>query len=316
MRRAVVGSLMCRFLAYQGSPIRLDEMLYEPEHSLIHQSVHAHEREEPLNGDGWGVGWYDPRLGDQPGLYRTLRPAWSDENMRHVSPMVETPLFMAHVRAASPGLPVQQLNCHPFRGGEHTHEDAEELSPVDRGRRQLLFMHNGGLAGFQSYKRALQGSLSDGAYASIQGTTDSEHLFALVQDALGEAVVEPTARELAEALESGLSQVHELQDRAGALDEETSVNACLTDGDRLAVVRHAHGEGASAPSLYVGQASGFFCEDTGELMAEGPEGSGAVLVASERLWDDDRVWSKVPEGHVALVDDGGELELEALTVGA
>lgn len=306
---------MCRFLAYQGPSIRLDEMLYEPEHSLIHQSVHAHEREEPLNGDGWGVGWYDPRLGDQPGLYRTLHPAWSDENMRHVSPMVETPLFMAHVRAASPGLPVQQLNCHPFRGGEHTHADPEELAEVERARRQLLFMHNGGLAGFQRYKRALQGSLSDEAYASIQGTTDSEHLFALAQDALGETAVEPTARDLADALEAGLSQVHELQETAGALDEETSVNACLTDGTRLAVVRHAHGEGTQAPSLYVGQASGFFCEQSGRLAARGPDGAGAVLIASERLWEDDRVWQEVPEGHAALVDADGDVELSPLSVG-
>ncbi len=47
---------MCRFLAYRGAPIAMSKLLYEPKNSLIHQSYHAQEREEPLNGDGFGVG--------------------------------------------------------------------------------------------------------------------------------------------------------------------------------------------------------------------------------------------------------------------
>jgi predicted glutamine amidotransferase len=306
---------MCRFLAYSGPRISLHEMLYEPEHSLIHQSVHAYEREEPLNGDGWGVGWYDHRVTEQPGLYRSLSPAWSDENMRHTSPLVETPLFMAHVRAASPGLPVQQLNCHPFRGGVHEHASLADVSEVERGRRQLLFMHNGGLAGFKRFKRHLQSRLSEEAYHGIQGSTDSEHLVALAQDALGQDVVDPTARDLADAIETGLSTVTDLQREHGGLDEETSVNACLTDGDRLAVVRHAHGEDASAPSLYVGRAGGFHCEAEDRLRATDPGGEGAVLVASERLWRDERVWSEVPRGHVAMIDPDGGLETAEIDLG-
>lgn len=309
------GSAMCRFLAYSGPRIGLYEMLYEPEHSLINQSVHAHEREEPLNGDGWGVGWYDPRVSGQPGLYRSLSPAWSDENMRHTSPLVETPLFMAHVRAASAGLPVQQLNCHPFRGGVHDHASPAELSEVERARRRLLFMHNGGLGGFKQIKRDLQNRLSEAAYHGIQGSTDSEHLFGLVEDALGEDVVDPTARDLADAFEAGLAAVEELQRDHGVVDEGTSVNACLTDGDRLAVVRYAYGEGASAPSLYVGRAGGFYCEAEQRLRATDPEGEGAVLVASERLWRDERVWSEVPPGHVAMIDPDGGLEMAGLEVG-
>lgn len=301
---------MCRFLAYMGPSLTLAEMLYEPEHSLIHQSVHAHEREEPLNGDGWGVGWYDPRAGRRPGLYRTLQPAWSDDNMRHIAPMIETPAFLAHVRAASPGLPVHQLNCHPFQGGEHTHEDPEDLAPVERGRQRLLFMHNGSIGGFGKIKRPLQERLSDEAFASIRGSTDSEHAFALLQDALGKAAEDPTADQLADAVRETVETIQAVQQEAGVGGETTHLNVAVSDGERLVALRYANQAGGQAPSLYAGQAGGFFCEETGRLQARDPEGDGAVLVASERLWQDERVWTRIPPSHLAIVDAEGALALE------
>lgn len=45
---------MCRFAFYKGKPLFLRMLLTEPEHSLINQSFQAREREEPLNGDGFG----------------------------------------------------------------------------------------------------------------------------------------------------------------------------------------------------------------------------------------------------------------------
>ena len=42
---------MCRFVTYFGPQILISDLLYEPENSLIRQSLHARERTEPLNGD-------------------------------------------------------------------------------------------------------------------------------------------------------------------------------------------------------------------------------------------------------------------------
>jgi predicted glutamine amidotransferase len=103
----------CRFAAYRGPPIRLDELLYKPEQSLVHQSVHAEERDEPLNGDGWGVGWYQHDVTPEPALYRSTSPAWSDENMRLVAPAVESSLGFAHVRDASAGGPSSSSTATP-----------------------------------------------------------------------------------------------------------------------------------------------------------------------------------------------------------
>ena len=50
---------MCRWLAYYGSPLRLDEVLLKPERSLVDQSLHSKLGATTTNGDGFGVGWYD-----------------------------------------------------------------------------------------------------------------------------------------------------------------------------------------------------------------------------------------------------------------
>ena len=113
---------MCRWLAYSGSPVLLEKALYSPAHSLIDQSLHSTLGAEATNGDGFGIGWYDDS--PTPGVFRSIEPAWNDQNLRELSAHVRSRLFFAHIRAAI-GSPVQQTNCHPFRHG------------------RWLFMHNG-----------------------------------------------------------------------------------------------------------------------------------------------------------------------------
>jgi predicted glutamine amidotransferase len=302
---------MCRFVAYHGPPIRLDELLYRPEHSIIHQSAHAREREEPLNGDGWGVGWYEPGRSPEPGVYRETRPAWNDENMRRISPLVETPLYFAHVRAASPGLAVQQRNCHPFPGGEHTLEDRRDRDPVEEGRQELLFMHNGKLGGYRAVIRELREELDDDTYFGIHGTTDSEHAFAVIQDELGADAVDPSLADLKTAVVDGLRYLERLKHEVGEGDAVTWANFCLTDGESVVATRYASPADATAQSLYVGEAGSFGC-DGGVCGTSDPEDDTATLIASERLFEDDRVWRAVPENHLVTVSADGETNVEPL----
>src|SRR3954447_14495035 len=69
-------SVMCRWLAYSGSPVPLSEVLYTPIQSFIDQSLPSKLRAETTNGDGFGVGWYDGR--ETPGIFRSIEPAWND----------------------------------------------------------------------------------------------------------------------------------------------------------------------------------------------------------------------------------------------
>lgn len=119
---------MCRWLAYSGTPILLENLLYRPVHSLIDQSLHARMGVETTNGDGFGIGWYVPDK-DSPAVVRDIGPAWSDRNLREIAGHVVSPLFFAHIRAST-GTAVQQTNCHPFRHG------------------RWMWMHNGAIEGF------------------------------------------------------------------------------------------------------------------------------------------------------------------------
>jgi glutamine amidotransferase len=149
---------MCRWLAYSGTPLTLEELLYTGDHSLIDQSLHSRFGAEPTNGDGFGVGWYDEE--GRPGVFRSIEPAWNDANLREISPHIKSGLVMAHIRAAI-GSPVQQTNCHPFR---HEH---------------WLFMHNGFIGGFHDVKRDLMLEIDPTLFAQIQGSADTEVLFHL-----------------------------------------------------------------------------------------------------------------------------------------
>src|SRR4051794_16984846 len=149
---------MCRWLAYLGAPIRINDLLYKPEHSLIDQSLHSKLGAETTNGDGFGIGWYDEE--GTPGIYRCIEPAWNDRNLRDVSGHIRSPLVFAHIRAAI-GSVVQETNCHPFRHG------------------QWLFMHNGFIGDFHMVKRDLVLAVDPSLYPSIEGSSDTEVFFHL-----------------------------------------------------------------------------------------------------------------------------------------
>ena len=86
---------MCRWIAYKGAPIFMEDVVTKPCHSLIQQALHATEAKTGTNGDGFGIGWYGER--DEPGIYRELRPAWSDENLNSLCGQVQSRMFFAHV---------------------------------------------------------------------------------------------------------------------------------------------------------------------------------------------------------------------------
>ena len=126
-------SLMCRWLAYSGSPIRLEELLVKRDRSLIDQSLHARQGATTTNGDGFGVGWYEE--GGDPRLYRSTHPAWNDRNLREPAAGISSPLFFSHIRAST-GSAIQEMNTHPFRYGR-------------------LWMHNGLIREFPQVRRSL-----------------------------------------------------------------------------------------------------------------------------------------------------------------
>lgn len=95
-----------------------------------------------------------------PGVFKDITPAWNNPNLKQISRAIRSHCFFAHVRAASTG-GVNYPNCHPF-----THKN-------------LSFMHNGTVPYFKQIKRAMLTYVSEKAFHLVQGTTDSEMMFAM-----------------------------------------------------------------------------------------------------------------------------------------
>jgi predicted glutamine amidotransferase len=168
---------MCRWIAYRGETIPLEQYVTAPAHSLVVQSQRALESTAATNGDGFGMGWYGEHA--EPGLYREVRPAWSDENLRYLCRHIRSHLYFAHVRAAT-GTPITRPNCHPFACG------------------RWLFMHNGMVGNWGRLRRKVEALIPDAFYGSRIGTTDSEAVFLAILGAGGDKdPVGATARVLA-----------------------------------------------------------------------------------------------------------------------
>ena len=246
---------MCRWAAYRGDPIYLEELVSSPAHSLIEQSHCATRAKTATNGDGFGIAWYGDH--PEPGRYRDILPAWSDCNLRSLARQIRSPLFLAHVRAATHGA-TRRDNCHPFVHGRWS------------------FMHNGQISGFDRIRRRMEALLSDDLFHARTGTTDSELLFLL-------------------ALEYGLeTDAHSAIARAVAtvealsaeLDGEVLVRltAAFSDGEALYAVRYATDN--RPPTLYaapLGADGASFClvseplNDDVDRWAEIPDGSIVVI---------------------------------------
>lgn len=293
---------MCRFVLYQGAPLTIASLVTEPAHSIINQSFHAKEADEPLNGDGFGLAWYNPALSDRPALFRSVTPAWSNQNLLELARVTQSGNVLCHVRAATRGLPVSETNCHPF-----TNE-------------RYAFMHNGDIARFHQIRRRLLADMTDPAFMAIKGSTDSEHLFGVFLDEAGDADV-PGAVDrgaaLARALERAVRRVLAVSEQmkltippAPGDDDESYVNVAVSDGVCSAACRAATG-GVEPASLYVHYGRRYVCEGGVCQMVRPEQGHGAVLIASERLSADEG-WQKIPANHVVIVREDNSVDIRPM----
>jgi predicted glutamine amidotransferase len=219
---------MCRWIAYRGRDIALEDYVTVPEHSLTAQSLAALESTASTNGDGFGLGWYGKH--PEPGVYHETRPAWSDENLRYLCRHLHSHLFFAHVRAAT-GTAVTRQNCHPFASGH------------------WMFMHNGFIGSWNRLRRKVENLIPDALYPSRTGTTDSEAVFLAMMGAGLEA--DPLA-----AAEATISRLRAMVNEDGHR-ERLRFTSALTNGRDLYAFRLS--ENDSANSLY-------FREESGEVV--------------------------------------------------
>jgi predicted glutamine amidotransferase len=264
---------MCRWLAYSGSPVLLEELLYGPKNSLIVQSLHSRLGAEETNGDGFGIGWYGAQ--ERPALFHSIEPAWNDRNLRELAGHIKASIVFAHIRAST-GSPVQQTNCHPFRHG------------------RWLWMHNGLINDFHIVKRDLVLAIDPEFYPEIEGTTDSETLFHL-------ALTFGLAEDPPAAVQRAIGLVETVGRRHG-VEFPFQGTIATTDGECIWAFRYSS-EGKSR--------SLFFSTDVRALRAMYPENElfqkvddESRLVVSEPLGELEGVWNEVPESSWGVIQPG------------
>ncbi len=272
---------MCRWLAYSGSPVLIEELLYKPKHSLIDQSLHSRLGAETTNGDGFGIGWYG--TDETPGVFHSVEPAWNDRNLRDLGAHIAAPLVFAHIRASS-GSPIQQTNCHPFR------------------HRNWLWMHNGLIREFHQVKRDLVLAVDPELYPSIEGSTDSEVFFFLALT-LGLEDDPPGA------VERAVGFIEETGRRHG-IEHPIQMTVATTDGAQVWGFRYSS-EGDSR--------SLFYSTDVSTLRQQHPDlpvlqqlSDESRLIVSEPLGDLAGAWNEVPESSYAVIREGDD-ELRPFT---
>jgi glutamine amidotransferase len=266
---------VCRWLAYSGSPILLEELLYKPKNSLIVQSLHSQLGAEETNGDGFGVGWYGAQ--ETPAVFHSIEPAWNDRNLQELCGHLSSGLVFAHIRAST-GSPVQQTNCHPYRHG------------------RWLWMHNGYIDNFNKVKRDLTLEVDPLLYPEIEGTTDSEVFFHL---ALTYGLEEDPPR----AVEHAVGFIEATGKRHGSV-HPIQMTVATTDGESIWAFRYS--SAGTSRSL-------FYSTDVKTLRAQHPDNpvlhevsDESRLVVSEPLGDLAGAWNEVPESSYGVIRAGDD----------
>ncbi len=264
---------MCRWLAYSGSPILLEELLLKPAHSLIDQSLHSRLGATTTNGDGFGLGWYDER--DVPGIFRSVEPAWNNRNLKELVRHLTSPMVFAHIRASTGGA-IQQTNCHPFR------------------YERWLWMHNGEIRQFNKVKRELAFAVDPSLYPQIEGSTDSELFFFLAlsmglqDDPIG-------AVEIAVGL---IEKTGHAQD----IEHPIQMTVATTNGSKVWVFRYSSER--KTRTL-------FYSTSVDTLRRQYPDhpllhklSEDTRIIVSEPVGELAGVWNEVPDATCAIVQEG------------
>jgi glutamine amidotransferase len=264
-------------MGWLGQDVLIDELLFKTQHGIVDQSLHSRMGAETTNGDGFGMGWYG--AGDGPGVYHSVAPAWGDTNLRELAAHIESPLFLAHVRAAI-GSPVQQTNCHPFRHG------------------RTLFVHNGYINDFHLLRRDLMLAIAPEQFADVQGSTDTEVVFHL-------ALTLGLESDPITALERTVGMIEATAAEHGVAAPVQGTFG-VSDGISLWAVRYAT-EGP-ARSLFASAD----VDAVKHLHPDNPRlqrlNEGDRLIVSEPFADLPGVWHEIPEATSVRIGRGGAME--------
>ena len=307
---------MCRVLGYLGRPVSLEDILYETDSALVHQSYNPRMMDSYLNLAGFGMAAWDERSvrEEEPFTYRVTAMPSFDRNLRSMCRKLAPTCLLAHVRGVTwaSGDGVSELNLHPFRF-------------AGAG---LVMAHNGHLRDFDAMRYDLLDHLPTQLSRQINGTTDSEWIYALLLAQLGDRAADPEAADLVEATRAVLEILRDARARHG-IETASPINLFMATGRCLVATRYVMDYGwypdddpmldMDLPyvSLWYTAGRAYAAHSDGWQMLAGDGRPQSVLIASEPLTADTSTWLEVPEYSMLSVTrdpDGLSFETTAIDV--
>jgi glutamine amidotransferase len=268
-----------------------------------------------LNLAGFGMQAWDPTSlrPEDPFTYRATTLPPFDRNLRFLSSKLAPTCLVAHVRGVtySGAAVVTETNLHPFH------------FPGTR----VVLAHNGHLRQFARMRYALVEHVRPEIAQCIEGTTDSEWIYALILSQLDDPYGLPETRELADATAGALRVLRRVR-AAHGIDTSSPVNLCLSTGRSVVVTRVSFDYGWYPPedemletdlpfvSLWYAIGGEYAQRGDGWRMTGG-DPHRSLVVASEPLTTDMSSWLEVPEYSMLtgeLTADGLEFETRDLDV--
>jgi len=281
---------MCRFCIYLGDEIEIADITTRHEDSIINQSFDA-KHGRSLNGDGFGIGWYGKKK--NPGQFRSISPAWNNPNLRNLSEHIRSGCILVHVRAATPGLPVIFVNNHPFM------------------MNNVMMVHNGSLGGFLRYKQDFIALLDKPFYQKVEGSTDSEHLFALIMTYFkngGDDNSSSWCERMEKAIKMAFLDVKRLTNQ----DEACELNIAISNGEHAVATRFTINTDREL-SLYYRQSNGIELADK-KLIFKNQGSRKSLFISSEPLDKDENLWTEVEDNSILLNDKTKDLIVHSLNI--
>ena len=309
--------IMCRIVAYLGEELALDTLLYRASSSLTRQSYDP-SLQHWMNLAGAGfAGWNHNTLEPElPFMYRSTSLPMYDRNLKGLSQKIAVHCGLAHIRAtnyypnANPL--VSEANLHPFRFPGTS----------------IVMAHNGALASFSKMKFAIASRCKKQFSEQVEGTTDSEWVYALLMSQFDDPTQPQSADELAEATLNTLRILRELRAELG-IATHSAMNLVVTSGDSLIATRFTFDHGCYADKITASilspmlhglwyTAGAQFCETDGDwTMNSSPNGRvSSLILASEPLSRDISNWIEVQEYSLVQVErHESEIALKVQDIG-
>ena len=304
---------MCRILSYLGTPVLLEDLLYAPDSALLNQIIHA-QMLDMLNLAGFGMAAWDPasHAPGSPFVYRTTQVGVFDRNLKLLASKVAPHAVLAHIRGVpyTSTVQINEQNVHPFK--------------FDRV--PLAMAHNGDLAGFRAMRFDLAEHVRPDLAQHIQGSTDSEWLYALTLSGLADPYRIAALEELLAAIRRTLAIVREVRARHG-IARSSSANLIFCDGTNLIAVRYTFDFGRFEQarlqgtmqflSMWYTFGRDYGLHDGEWKLTGGAANADSIIISSEPLTRDFATWIEVPEYSALVVRRDGErrrAEIHALEV--